>query len=220
LPTKGIIGSRQVRWPEYLARLGEHTRTEKYSGRFEQDALFAPVCDQPDAGAEPSGETSAGSRIRWKRKREAKRDLPDEEPVASSRSNRFGQTDVARVSEGAQVPEGTIEQGGEPSVTPNKEIETLDVRQKANEASFIARIRHASLKYADLTRKDIKERHVERDGLWWKATEEEHLSLYIPRNASSALRQEYIEWVHIHPFNGHVGGDRTTKLFVGKIRLF
>ena len=47
---------------------------------------------------------------------------------------------------------------------------------------------------------------------WWKTTEGEHMALYIPRNASSALRQECIEWVHVHPFSGHVGRDRTTEL--------
>ncbi len=51
-----------------------------------------------DVNVEPVGEASTGSPIRWKRKREAERELPDEEFVAASWSNRFGQTDVARES--------------------------------------------------------------------------------------------------------------------------
>jgi len=101
------------------------------------------------------------------------------EPVVASRSNRFGQTNVAGDSEGTQVPDDTLEQGGEPGVTPNDEDESLDVKQKANEASFLDKIRQASLKDADLTRKGMRRRLIERDGWWWQATEGRQMALYI-----------------------------------------
>ena len=46
----------------------------------------------------------------------------------------------------------------------------------------------------------------------WKQTNAEHMALYIPRNESNALRNECIEWVHIHPFTGHVGMHRTAEI--------
>jgi len=82
----------------------------------------------------------------------------------------------------------------------------------SNEASFLDRIRQARPTDAVLIRKGLRKRLIERDGLWWKATEGEHMALYIPQDEGSALRQDCIEWVHVHPFSGHVGGDRTTEL--------
>ena len=43
------------------------------------------------------------------------------------------------------------------------------------------------------------------EGTTWRA-------LYIPKNAGNALRQECLEWVHVHPFSGHVGRDRTAEI--------
>jgi len=140
-----------------------------------------------DVDVKPSGEASTGSPIRRKRKREAEREPSDEEPVAASRSTRFGQTDVAGESEGTQVPDGTVEQGGERSVTPNNEDESLDVKQKANAGTFLDRIRPASTEDAVLDRKGFRKRFTKRDGLWWKPTAGEHMALYIPQDEGSAL---------------------------------
>ena len=92
----------------------------------------------------------------------------------------------------------------------NNEDESLEDKQKVNEASFLDRIRQPSKRDAILTQKGLRKRPIERDGLWWKTTEGEHMALYIPKDVGSALRLECIEWVHVHPFSGHVGRDRTT----------
>jgi len=221
LPTKGVLGSRQVRWSEYLARF--NLEWEYIPGQKNiADALSRLPCLHlyvttrsrtqrvADVDVRPSGEASAGSPIRWKRKREAERGPSNEEPVVASRRNRFGQTDVAGESEGTQVPDGTVEQGRQPSVTQNNEDESLEDKQEVNEASFLDRIRQASKRDAILTQKGLRKRPIERDGLWWKTTEGEHMALYIPKDVGSALSLECIEWVHVHPFSGHVGRDRTT----------
>ena len=77
-----------------------------------------------------------GTPIRWKRKPEAERESPNEEHMAASRSDPLGQTDVVRVREGTHIPEGIVEQGREPTVTPDKEVEPLDVKQHYEHTCF------------------------------------------------------------------------------------
>lgn len=38
------------------------------------------------------------------------------------------------------------------------------------------------------------------------------MSMYLPEDARNALRNECIEWLHIHPFTGHVGSRKTLEI--------
>ena len=223
LPTKGVLGSRQVRWSEYLARF--NLEWEYIPGQKNiADALSRMPCLHlyvttrshtqrvTDVVVEPTGEASTDLPIKRKPLAEAEKKSPDEGPVGASKINPLGEKDVTGVLEETAVPEGTVQQGREPSATSEPECEPLDDRQKANEANFIARVKQANINDVDLTKRKIYKRLTQKDGLWWKPTQGEHMALYIPEDADSALRKECMEWVHIHPFSGHVGRDRTIEL--------
>ena len=83
---------------------------------------------------------------------------------------------------------------------------------RANEGNFLEQIREAEAADESLQRKGFRKRLTQEQGLWWKNVEGEHLALYVPQNADNTLRQECLEWVHVHPFSGHVGRDRTSEI--------
>ena len=91
----------------------------------------------------------------------------------------------------------------------------LEERQKANEANFLDRVRAAYLQDGVLrsSGKSFMKKLLSRDGLFWRKIEgKEDMPMYIPEDPGNALRNECIEWLHIHPFAGHVGMRRTLEI--------
>ena len=223
LPTKGVLGSRQVRWSEYLSRF--NIEWEYIPGQKNiADALSRMPClhlyvttrsqaqQISDAAIELSGEVAAGSPINRKRKRMSERESLDEEPAAASPTNLRAERDVTGVPDDNTISEGTGQQSRKPSALLDSQNMPLEGRALANEANFLERVREAEAADESLQRKGFRKRLTQEQGLWWKNVEGEHLALYVPQNADNTLRQECLEWVHVHPFSGHVGRDRTSEI--------
>ena len=158
------------------------------------------------------GKAAAGSPTNRKRKRMDEREPRDEGPVATSPTRPRAETDVAGAPDEAHASEGTEQQSREPGAMQDNPEVPLEDRQQANEANFLERVREAAYADEDLQQKWLKKKLTQTNGLWWKEVSGEHMALYIPRDAANALRQECLEWVHVHPFSGHVGRDRTSEL--------
>ena len=164
---------------------------------------------------EPLDEALTGSPINQKRKRLWEKGFLDEEPAATSpikpkRKQRW-KKDVNRALEEAHPSEGTEEQSKELGklVAEESKSENLDERLKANEREFLHRTKEANIQKAlrgrNFTRKLLKKHDV-----WWNTTNADYMTLYVPKDAENALRNECIEWVHVHPITGHVGMHGTS----------
>ena len=158
LPTKGVLGSRQVRWSEYLSRFDiewEYIQGPKNIA----DALSRMPCLHlyvttrsqaqrvSDAAVGPSGKAAAGSPTNRKCKRMDEREPRDEGPVATSPTRPRAETDVAGAPDEAHASEGTEQQSREPGAMQDNPEVPLEDRQQANEANFLERVREAA--YAD-----------------------------------------------------------------------
>ena len=155
-----------------------------------------------------------GSLSKQKRKRLEEQEPHDEGPVAASLSTPKAEQGAAGVPEEASALEGTGGQGEQLGDMHTKEGENLNDRQRLNEADFLKRVREHSLHDNTLRhRKNRKSsKSFQKDGLWWRKTGAEQMALYIPPDEGNALRNECIEWVHKHPFTGHVGVHRTSEI--------
>ena len=171
-----------------------------------------------DVSVDPNGEALTGSPIKPKRKRGWEKESLDEEPVVASPikpSRRQGwEKGVTGALDGANVPERTEEQSGMPEaeVTQKEKDENLDERLKANEKDFLERIKKASILDEALKGRNFRRKLRIKDGLWWNPTNANYMALYVPKDTENALRNECIEWVHAHPFTGHVGMHRTSEI--------
>jgi len=88
---------------------------------------------------------------------------PDEGPVDASRTIRFGQTGVIGDQKGLtfqKVRESRVESL---VLRQTKDVGSCTSGRKANEVRFIARIRQASLKDADLIRNVIRKSRINRN---------------------------------------------------------
>ena len=82
-----------------------------------------------------------------------------------------------------------------------------------HEDEFLQRIKHAYTHDTGLKSKHVRKRLTCKAGLWWRS-ESQHDALYVPQEFGNpeALRIECMQWVHEHPFGGHVGMNRTQEL--------
>ena len=229
LPTKGVLGSRQVRWAEYLSRfdieweyIPGHRNIADALSRMPFLSLYVTTRSQtqqaPDVRVKPDGEALTGSLIKPKRKQGWEKELLDEGSVAASpikpkRKQRW-EKDVTGALEEANASEGTEEQSRklETLVTEENKNENLDERLKANEQEFLNRIKEASIQDEALTGRNFRRKLLKKHDVWWNTTKADYMALYVPKDAGNALRNECIEWVHVHPFTGHVGMHRTSEI--------
>ena len=228
LPTKGTLGSRQVRWAEYLARfdiewehIAGHKNIADVLSRKPCLSLYVTTRSQAqqatDAGVDPSGETPAGSPISRKSHQKVERELRDEELEAASPISPRVERDRARVpDEPTPHSDGTERQGPKQSAAANTndtDEQGLDEKVRAREYTYLQQIRDAYQHDVLLKFKNFRRKIIYRDGLWWRPGGE-NIAMYIPqgRDKPDALRLECIQWVHDHPFGGHVGMYRTQEI--------
>ena len=219
LPTKGMLGSRQVRWSEYLARFnieweyipGQKNIADALS-RMPCLSLYVTTRSQAqqvtDVGVKPAGGAPTGPLTSPRIERRPR----DEGPVDASLTSPRIEKDAAGAPEKATASDGTGEQS---KVLGSRHTDTdvsLEEKQKANESNFLARVKDAGTQDGSLLVKNFKRRLLQKEGLWWKETAGENMALYIPQTAGNALRDECIAWVHVHPFTGHVGIHRTSEI--------
>ena len=218
LPTKGVLGGRQVRWAEYLSRFnieweyipGQRNIADALS-RMPSLRLHVTTRLQAqqvaDAGVKPSGGTPAGPAISPR----GERGSHDEGPVGVSAISPRGERGASGAPDKGNTLEGAGQEGREPEEL--REV-PLEERQQLNEANFLERVRAAYPGDTALQgTKQFKKKLVSQAGLFWRSTEgKEDMPMYIPKDPGNALRNECIEWLHIHPFSGHVGMRRTLEL--------
>ncbi len=232
LPTKGVLGGRQVRWAEYLARfdiewqhIAGHKNIADVLSRKPCLSLYVTTRSQAhqvsDAGVDLSGKASAGSRINPC----GETGLLDEGPGVSSRIKPKAKTGAARVpDEQTSHSEGTEQRGGtqgteadithaEADIFQHEEERELETQKQIHEDEFLQRVRNAYKHDTGLKSKTVRKRLTCKEGLWWKS-ENQHDTLYVPQGAidPDALRTECMQWVHDHPFGGHVGMHRTQEI--------
>ena len=128
-------------------------------------------------------------------------------PIKPKRKRRW-EKDVTGALEEANASKRTEEQSKE--LEPL--VENLDERLKANEQEFLNRIKEASIQDEALRGKNFRRKLLKKNDMWWNTTNADYMALYIPKDTDNALRNECIEWVHIHPFTGHVGMHRTSEI--------
>ena len=213
LPTKGTLGSRQVRWSEYLARFnleweyipGEKNVADALS-RMPCLSLYVTTRSQAQqvtdvVAVKPVGRAPTGNPINI-----AERGSHDEASVAAC-PTRCTETDAAREPEGVNTPEGAGGQGGKLGGLQDNIRAT---EQEESESTFLERLREAGPQDDKVYQKNFKKRFLYKEGLYWRNTGAPNLALYVP--GVGTLRQECIGWVHAHPFTGHVGQNRTTEI--------
>ena len=216
LPTKGVLGGRQVRWAEYLSRFdieweyipGQRNIADALS-RMPTLRLYVTTRSQAqqvsDVGVKPSGRALADSLISPRVEKESH----DKGPVDASLISPRVEKDV----DGASDRGNTLKDAGQMSRTPevmrDSDDMPLDDRRQANEADFLDRVRAACQDDSSLRNRSFRKRFASQHGLFWRGMEgQEDMPMYVPENSGNALRNECIEWLHIHPFAGHVGMRR------------
>ena len=141
LPTKGMLGSRQVRWSEYLARFnieweyipGQKNITDALS-RMPGLSLYVTTRSQAqqvtDVGVKPAGGASTGSLTSPRIERRPR----DEGPVDASLTSPRIEKDAAGAPEKATASDGTGEQSKALGSRQTDTDVSLEEKQKANES--------------------------------------------------------------------------------------
>ena len=172
----------------------------------------------PDVMVDSNGEALTGSPIKPKRKQGCKKELLDEGSEAASlikpKQKRRWEKDVTGPLEEANASEGTEEQSSrvETLVAEENKNENLDERLKANDQEFWNRIKEASIRDEALKGRNFRKKLLKKHDVWWNTTKADYMTLYVPKDAENASRNECIEWVHVHPFTGHVGMQMTSEI--------